>query len=327
MEMTKENIQKLLDQGRTKKEIAVLFGKKRETFSHYLRKFGLTTPKNLFSDEELDLLRKFYPVEDNEILLRRFKGRTVNSLRAKAVELGLHKKEHKMRVPKSNLAKLLNGSLESNYWIGYLLADGNITKKLDTLILSAAVKDKEQIKKYANFIETKNIYYRKGASGFSNNPTFGVSVVTQDSINVKKISNAFNFLPRKTQNPPNTCDLDFLTTNQLVSLFIGYVDGDGTIVFNSRSRNYHVSTYGSKEWDNFHNYLGTRLKEHFIEFNFKVYSRKIRTYTTSTGALKRRKPSSTLRICSKKLLQSLKSFIEEHNLPVLERKWDKVVID
>jgi hypothetical protein len=324
MNITKEKIVELLDKGMKKTEVAYFFGKKRETFSHYLRKFQLTEPKNLYSKEEIEILKEHYPIKPTNEVVKLLPNRSLCSIKEKSKELNLKKTiDHPMRVPKSDLKILLDENLESFYWIGYILADGNLNKALSSLNLTSSIIDKAQLERYAKYIKTSNIYESISGSGFNNKKYYKISVVTQDKENVEKISKKFNIKPNKTKYPPDTNIYKMFREDQCIALVLGIIDGDGTITFNNRQ--YQLSIYGSYEWSGFYKFIGDILKDKYRLNYYFVGSRKIRNFKDKNGIIKPRNQDAYLRICSKRLLQELKYFALYNNLPILERKWNKVI--
>lgn len=58
-------------------------------------KLKLTTP-NVWTNEDIKLLRKLYPIHSNEYLSENiFKNKKPNTIRTKALSLGLHKSKEK----------------------------------------------------------------------------------------------------------------------------------------------------------------------------------------------------------------------------------------
>lgn len=323
--ITKEKILELLDSGLSKKAIASHFGKKRETFSHYLRKYELTTPKNLFTEVEIDQIKEYYPNLPKDQFLGRFPNRTEAALMSKVRALELYKKiPHPMRTPKSNLSILLNESLESYYWLGYILADGNVSSNLNVLSLCSSTKDETQMRKYAVHIGTENLYYRAGPSGFSSKITKGVSVTTQDPTTIKLLIERFDLKPRKTFNPPSVGKYTGLDITKLISLFLGFIDGDGSVRFEPHRREYALYAYGTEDWAPFFDFFSKTVREFFPPCNPKVLTRPPRDFLDKNGVLKVRRPGAMFRVLSKELLVKLKRFAEENHLPVLSRKWDKI---
>ena len=82
-----------------------------------------------WTKEELGILKeKYSTIENIEDLLMFLPKRTAKSINRKVCLMGL-KRDNKVRrrtTYKNNLKNLLNKSLESFYWIGFIFADGSI---------------------------------------------------------------------------------------------------------------------------------------------------------------------------------------------------------
>ena len=91
-----------------------------------------------------------------------------------------------------------------------------------------------------------------------------------------------------------------------MSLFIGLVDGDGSIFFKSRGKTLRIQCHSS--WFHFMENLKEFLSKNGIPSTNKINNR---GYTQFT-------------ICSHEGQQTLLKRIKELNLPVLNRKWDRL---
>lgn len=59
---------------------------------------------------------------------------------------------------KCNLEKLLLDVPETYYWIGFILADGHISKN-NRLVVTLSVKDKNHLIKLQKYLEIENMQY------------------------------------------------------------------------------------------------------------------------------------------------------------------------
>ena len=116
-----------------------------------------------------------------------------------------------------------------------------------------------------------------------------------------------NISIRKTYNPP---DLSFLNTkNKFMSFFAGFIDGDGSF---SNSKSVSLKIQCHKNWlDNF-KYIKNRLDE-IIDNNINVYidDKDYVSFTTSNQTF----------------LSKLKIMVEKLNIPIMERKWNRIDIN
>lgn len=113
----------------------------------------------------------------------------------------------------ANLSKLLENNSCAYYWIGFLLADGTINHETMRLKLTLAKKDLSHVERFHKFIQS------------SQNISLN-TVSCQDKLTVPKIIDKFDLKKRKTYNPPEKqLELDI----NLMALYIGFIDGDGSI--------------------------------------------------------------------------------------------------
>ena len=56
--------------------------------------------KNAWSDNEIDILRKLYPDDDFQLMIKMLPGRSINAIKAKACELGILRRRNYLRKEK-----------------------------------------------------------------------------------------------------------------------------------------------------------------------------------------------------------------------------------
>lgn len=190
-----------------------------------------------------------------------------------------------------SLNKMLNFDNISCYWFGFLLADGHIK---DNLQINLSIKDKDHILKMINYYDIKN------AKIYESNNIIRVSVA--DNISLNKIKKIFNWNSNKTKNPPTIPDLN---DDQLFSLIIGFIDGDGSI--NKSKGNLRIKC--DLSWNNILQKFYTHLTNEIKEFK----------PTTDRCSI----------ICINKfdIVRNIKKRSLHLNLPIMNRKWDYVNID
>lgn len=115
---------------------------------------------------------------------------------------------------KSDLSVLLLENPLSYYWNGFLLADGSFHNYRLTVVLSD--KDKEHVQNLAKFIKTSTRRHPNGEM-----------LACRDVQIISQVMNKFDIQYNKTYNPPNI--LPSTTSDNLLSLLIGFIDGDGSI--------------------------------------------------------------------------------------------------
>lgn len=190
----------------------------------------------------------------------------------------------------ANLAVLLDDNLESYYWMGFLLADGNFND--GRLTFSLKKSDSEHLKKFGNFI--------------SYTGTYGTSEVC-DTISCKDIDvvsalcEKFDIHKTKTYNPPATL-LKF-NEKQNLALLAGFIDGDGCIKHQTGRNDFLLTIKCHSSW-----------KLILKEFNSLICDTNF-TKVNNQGY-------AVLNITNTKYLQSLKEKILSLNIPIMKRKWD-----
>lgn len=227
-------------------------------------------------------------------------------------------KKLKLPYTRQNLGKLLEPELDSFYWMGFIMADGCFSHYKDGLPTSLQIeisdKDIKHLEKAAEFFNVK-IYkssYNKNSYANKGNDfqrSFMVSLRIRDATLIPKICNKFDIHRNKTKNPPNFERISQdCTSNQMLALIIGYIDGDGCISKTNKGSEY-FRIKCSKEWGVnlqwIHDYLNKIFNHIFISNASVVYEGKY--VTLSRG--------------NRDVLNALRTFIVSNNLPALNRKW------
>lgn len=257
-----------------------------------------------YTEAELELLQKLWPIATMEELREAFPARSQCGLIQKAKGMGLEIEKTRMR--KGDIAPLVDGSLVSFYWLGFILADGHITKAGQ---LTIKVNDPEErhLEAFAEYVGAKvkkpysNLDKSYAINGFLSEESLRKlrRVAVQDPETCKKIMEILGLSnTNKTTNPPNKTSLDDMSDEQVTALFIGFFDGDGgtpVTRFGGRIEN-HIS------WKSYHEAIAKRglCSEPFVG----------------------KKGTSSIYVPKEKMI-SMAKFITEHSLPVLRRKWKK----
>lgn len=206
---------------------------------------------------------------------------------------------------KGNLSKLLDGTMESYYWLGFYAADGYIAKN-GHFMLSQAEKDRYSVERLAEFLETSVYDMPESKTGFANSQKqFRVSVCDK---NVgKQIRDMFGIKDGEKKTYTEI-SLDWMITGdpRNVAFLIGFIDGDGNV---------HKS--------------GIRLQCHksymqvFISLVEKINNEE---FTNGRIHLEYKVPQndeySTYNIYSQPK-RNLYQFAKEQNLPYSLRKWER----
>lgn len=191
-------------------------------------------------------------------------------------------------------------SPEAYYWVGFILADGHISN-MNRLTIALANKDHEHLQKFADFISCKNLKKdKKNASWIS----------IQDKVYIKLLRDKFDIKNDKTYYPPN---LEWISDNELlISLLIGYIDGDGCIKYQSYRTDIAICFHVHSSWLVFLEFMKNKFAEYFgcISGNPSIGKDGYARYN----------------ICKNSIITGLKRFTIDNNLPVLDRKWGKITI-
>lgn len=125
------------------------------------------------------------------------------------------------------LEPLFSKTLESFYWLGFIAADGYVSKT-GHFMVSQAEKDKETIDKLAVYLNTKVYIMPKQKTRF-NSESVVYRVNVADKILGIKLRHMFGIrddLPKTYTG----IDLNFIKTKEQAAAFmVGYLDGDGSL--------------------------------------------------------------------------------------------------
>ncbi len=106
-----------------------------------------------WTETEIKILtEKYHNIEKINDMISFLPKRTLGSIQRKASLMGL-KRDNKVRrksLFKNNLINLLDGSLESFYWMGFIFADGSIDKNGE-LAVEISKKDIKHLQKWSSF--------------------------------------------------------------------------------------------------------------------------------------------------------------------------------
>jgi hypothetical protein len=246
-----------------------------------------------WTTERITKLGEMYNSHTRENILKEFYPASWAAIMHKAKSCKFTRKS-KVWQRKGNLSPLLEETLNSYYWMGFIAADGCLYEN-GMLKITLSIKDKEHLLKLAKLLDTNvKISYRKG--GYKSHTPF-VFLNLMDAKIGKEISQKFDLHHNKTYNPPSTNIVDNWTKEAKLAYILGYIDGDGHNNCNAIEIECHRS------WKLFLDYLMFSAG--------LLYSSKInkRGYTK-------------IRVMTKSFTQ-LKAFAIDNNLDVLTRKWFK----
>lgn len=197
--------------------------------------------------------------------------------------------------------EILNYDYVSYYWIGFLLADGHLNKNSNIITVSLSVKDENHLIDLANYfncsfkireVETGNMIY---------------FAFTHKEI-CRELCNKFDINPHKTKFPPNVNVFSILSYNELLALFIGFVDGDGHLRKLHNRNNFAMSIKCHSSWIDVLKMFNEKLQ---LNAGVKINNQ---GYTFMT-------------LGDSEILKRIKQDMLLLDIPFLERKWDKINLE
>lgn len=194
---------------------------------------------------------------------------------------------------KYTLSKLLEYDNTSCYWLGFLLADGHISKQIN-LQVNLSNKDLQHFLKFGDHIGTELIYY-------PNEELNSVGFALSDKPTLLQIRKTFNWSSNKTKNIPTIPE--FLSDDQLFSLVIGFIDGDGSIEPNNRG--IHIKC--DKNWKS------------ILEDFYYILTNEYKTFELSSDSC------SIIYINKGRIQKKIKNRALSLELPLMKRKWDRII--
>lgn len=273
--------------------MAIYPGISWKVLSRQINLLGLYRRGKSWSVNEDNFLKEHYFLMPTTTIIHHL-GRTQASINQRAVVLGLTKSNQIYR--KGSAAKLIDGSLLSAYWIGFLLADGWISE-YDRLQLALSIQDLTHLTKFAEYIGTSI------STGMSHNRHY-VRTTIKDIDHIPILKERFGFHNKKTYNPPV---VPFNVSNEeLMALVLGFIDGDGSI--NPRG---HIRIKCHSSWLPVLTYFHESVQSYF---NMDICN----------GPYINRQGYAQWSITKFELVDNLYKFGITNNLPLLERKWSLV---
>lgn len=276
------------------------------------KRFGLSKRNKRWSKAEEEFLVQNYYNLDQESLLEYFSitNRSWDAIKLHARVLNLNRSADIYR--ESKLSILLDNSLISNYWIGFILADGHISDNI-RLHINLSKVDENHLKKFADYIKCYNVYNFSINTGYKLDAEY-CKLSAQNKEIIPKLCEIYQIQSNKTENPPEFKKYT-LSNEQLLSLIIGFIDGDGNIqkLQNRKYCNLRIKNHIS--WIN-------NLK--FIEN--KVYEIFPTAKNSDSLTKENNEGYASLIISNYQIIKQIKQFALDNQLPILERKWDKVIL-
>ena len=209
-----------------------------------------------------------------------------------------HNLNDEWTVRDNSLDKLINNkSLETFYWIGFILADGSFynnrfefgLKEDDTNVLEA----------FAKCIDFKGAIKHKDS-------TKSIRIQFNNKPSIEMFMKEYGFNYDKTYNPCSFESFKNYSKEQITSLLIGIIDGDGNIQENGSTYANVITITAHKLWKSFYEGLLT-----YLEIPLHISE-------------KEDDNCITIRICRREYCIALKQFIINNNLFYFSRKWDNI---
>ena len=190
------------------------------------------------------------------------------------------------------MKNLLQESYESYYWLGFIFADGHISKN-NRLKVCLNNLDEEHLQKLSKFLG--NIKIRK----YKNN----VELSIMDTKNIGLLKEKYEISNKKTYNPVNLKAIKY--KRKMIALIIGFIDGDGHITNVYKRKDFSLTIKCHSSWIDILNIFSELLVgKKTARINKKGYS-----YFSITNSI---------------TLKKIKRIALLMKLPILKRKWDKI---
>lgn len=207
---------------------------------------------------------------------------------------------------------IFNESLEAYYWLGFLFADGHFSENR-RIELGLSYNDIEHLQKFKAFTKSNNNIKVETIINYGEEHrhcTFQIN----DALHIKNLCNKFKISNNKTINPPILRTND-MSDDQFLALAIGFMDGDGCVKTSQQGKEIARYTITLKIHENWLDNLQFIEKEIYRIVNIPL--KELRSKIAGEGY-------AVLNLSKRQILEHLKDFMEQHNLPILERKWGKI---
>jgi len=266
------------------------------------------------TEQQVQKLKEVWATASREEIGNLFPGRKYASLAQRARKLGLKSLRH--RNSKGDLSPLLSETVEAYYWLGFILADGYLSKQ-NALSVCLSLKDIIHLQKLARFLRTHIRKVDKQKYKMYSSKTKAVIISVGDSALVPQIKKKLGMkTSNKTYNPPA---LPEMNRDQTLSFLAGYIDGDGCMAKQGDCKRYkredvviqvkcHISWFET---------LCEMERKIYQELGFHLERPHVRV--TKQGY-------AFWKISNNKVIRTFKVELVNLKLPIMERKWNKVVL-
>jgi hypothetical protein len=277
----------------------------------------------------MDKLRKRWVVEENNYLINHYHELPTREIAdyLKRSMSSVHSQTYKLKIKKPhgsqrqcNLSILADKSLQSMYWLGFFYADGNIHKKEKYIRLDMSGMDKEHLINYANYISLDlNKIKCVTTTLISGYISTMCRVVARNSDIQKILNDDYQIYPNKTYTPPNWAHVfTSLTDEQITSLLIGFIDGDGNVSLSKSGKSDNQYTRNKINIEVHSSWL-----ENLTTMKKFLYNKVNKLHRLTLPKIRLKYGLAHTSIACTEVIEYLTTFIKENNLCVLKRKWDK----
>lgn len=191
-------------------------------------------------------------------------------------------------------------SLETFYWIGFILADGSFYNNRFEFGLKE--DDVNVLVAFAKYIDFKGNIKHKDS-------TKSNRIYFNNKHSIEKFMKEYGFNFNKTYNPCSFESFKNYSKEQITSLLIGIIDGDGNIQKNGSIYANSITITSHKSWKSFYEEL-----LNFLEIPLHI------SEVNNSNCI-------TIRICRREYCLALKQFIIDNNLFYFTRKWDMIKLN
>lgn len=269
---------------------------------------------NILSTKDIKLINTIHTIKKLSITNKKLTIAIYDKLRDKSSTYSRQQLQYYHNMQWDYLKNLLNIELSSNiynndfsimmldsketyYWAGFLFADCAISKDYKSLNIRLAQTDIDHIIKLRQYIKYSGSQIGRDISISSNY--------------IKPFSEKFGIINNKSNSELDYSFYKNLPYDLWVSWFIGYTDGDGSICSRKDRKNLFNIRYVAHISNlSFHNQLLEDVKHRIENCNSNIYF-------DGNSILR-------WRISKKSIVYELKK--QSLELPVLNRKWDKIHI-
>jgi hypothetical protein len=198
-----------------------------------------------------------------------------------------------------NIGRLLDRSLQSYYWLGFILADGSFSNNNQRFKVSLGEEDQEHLRGLVEYLDKE----------YKNN--YSCCFMDTELVPLIHSKLGLPLTEPKMYSQPEILKYDILADDEFLALFVGFIDGDGSIQYQTGRETTKLSIKLHISWLAFLDYLISRF--------YDVMGSPCITTVRVNSAGK-----AYICVANFKILKDLKRFTLRNDIPILKRKWDRV---